>query len=86
MIYVYNKYFTVKNLKPSEANKKKFRQGIKAFQKAKAWALFTKNSYKINLLFFLYYQVEKLNFRKHILYLRNVMFNSRTKRLKRKVI
>jgi hypothetical protein len=44
--------------------KKKFRRGKKVFQEAIFGALFTENSNEINLQFFLYDQVEELNFRK----------------------
>ena len=44
--------------------KKKFRQGTIAFQEAIFWAVFTENCYEIDLQFFLFDQVEKLNFRK----------------------
>jgi hypothetical protein len=47
-----------------EAQKKKFRGGTRPLQEALLWALFTANSYKINLQFFLNDQVEELNFRK----------------------
>jgi hypothetical protein len=71
--------------KPSEVYKKKFRRGIIAFQEVILWALFTENSYEINLQFFPFWSSWRIKFPKKNSYSWNFMFNSRKKNLLSKV-